>query len=56
MAHQRHYHSGSALIFRRLRRTARIPRHEACSQVFPDVTSGDFSDELYYRINTVTLF
>ena len=25
------------------------------TQVFPNVTSGDFSDGLYYRLNTVTL-
>ena len=35
-------------------RSARIIATSA-EQVFPDVTRGDFSDGLYYRLNTVTL-
>lgn len=36
------------------RRSARVIATSA-TQVFPDVTSGVFSDGLYYRLNTVTL-
>jgi transcriptional regulator of acetoin/glycerol metabolism len=35
-------------------RSARVIATSA-RQVFPDVTSGAFSDSLYYRLNTVTL-
>jgi DNA-binding NtrC family response regulator len=35
-------------------RSARVIATSA-TQVFPDVTSGVFSDGLYYRLNTVTL-
>jgi transcriptional regulator of aromatic amino acid metabolism len=35
-------------------RSARVIATSA-RQVFPDVTSGVFSDSLYYRLNTVTL-